>query len=80
MAGMQGNLGHEGSGSGGSRARLRLECWFREQRGGGRMRSGFVSKPLPCLNRHPTAAEKSIVCLFATPSNLAWPSCSSSKF
>ena len=35
------------------------------------MRSGFVSKLLPCLNRHPSVAEKSIVCLFATPANLA---------
>ena len=35
------------------------------------MRSGFVRKPLPCLNRHPSATEKSIVCLFATPANLA---------
>ena len=35
------------------------------------MQSGFVSKPLPCLNRHPSAPEKSIVCLFATPANLA---------
>ena len=34
------------------------------------MRSGFVSKPLPCLNRHPSITEKSIVCLFATPANL----------
>ena len=31
----------------------------------------LVGQPLPCLNRHPTAAEKSIVCLFATPANLA---------
>ena len=35
------------------------------------MRSGSVSKLLPCLNRHPLVAEKSTVCLFSTPANLA---------